>query len=240
MQPDTKINCPVCGRSNAAQSERCTFCGSSLRDAAQFSPEGRDQGISQDMRHASSTGPYIPTPPTSAPYPGAGPLPMPTPYYAGFWIRVFAYAIDSLIIHGLTGIIAFVSHLGYVAGSGGHSLFGDFASFVFETNYNLFVSAFIGMSLVYFTFFLARSGRTPGKRICRLKVIRADGGDITMAQALLRTVCLLITLFVFSPATLWVAIDRRKQGIHDKIAATFEIRLVTDRVGGWTPPPGTI
>jgi uncharacterized RDD family membrane protein YckC len=60
-------------------------------------------------------------------------------------------------------------------------------------------------------------GSTFGKRLFGLRVVRLDGGRVTPAQALGRS--LLLCLVV--PALVW---DRDTRGLHDKAVATVEVR----------------
>jgi len=228
------MTCPVCGRPTG-RAERCSFCGSSLEEAlAQVSADKDKRPPESDWGRGLPAGDsgWRPPPPgheygqqphytdTGAPPPGS----LQAPHYAGFWIRAVAYSIDSILVQVAAVAVMLVGHLGYAVGVGGHSSSFEFASWLIEMDYNLVASVVIAINLVYFTFFLSRSGQTPGKRLCGLKVTGPRGEALTVGRALSRTVCLLVTLCVFPPATLWVAIDRRKQGLHDKIASTFEIR----------------
>lgn len=65
---------------------------------------------------------------------------------------------------------------------------------------------------------LSTLGFTPGKRIFRTRVERVGGGRVTVVQALIRTVLLLLLI----PAVVW---DRDNRGLHDKAAASVELRF---------------
>jgi len=243
MQSGMTIKCPVCGRPNTNM-ERCTFCGTSLKEMAHPTPEqtGADPfGQAVPPRPQDPTKyPHTSFPSTPAPYPGTGPGPTTLPpQYAGFWIRAIAYGIDALIVQVLSAVILAVAGLGFMSGAG-EARFEDLFSRIFEMNFNFLQVASVAVNLAYFTFFLGRSGQTPGKMLCRLKVVRTDGASITYSQALVRTIGYYINAFTLCLGFLWVAIDRRKQGLHDKIASTFVIRLEPASVRGWEPPIGKI
>ncbi len=101
----------------------------------------------------------------------------------------------------------------------------------------------LGISLVYQTFFLVRSGATPGKMALRIRVRRtARPGPLTVAEALRRQaldvglqvlgavpVISLLTPMVSILDKLWLLWDPRRQTLHDKIA---------DTVVEQTPKPG--
>ena len=68
-------------------------------------------------------------------------------------------------------------------------------------------------------------GGTVGQRLLGMEVRReADGGRIGFWRACLRYVGLLISWWAFGIGLLWVGVDPRSQGWHDKIASTFVIR----------------
>jgi len=241
MQPTTKINCPVCGRPNT-QVERCTFCGTDLREMSRLTTGKQESGpSSQDIPPKPKdeyTSSYPSTPHPPAPYQGTGQVPTYAPYYAGFWIRALAYSIDGVILHVLVGFLLAIGLLGYFAGVSQWG-FDDLLSRIFEMNLNFVQAAAAVINLAYFTIFLGRKGQTPGKMICGLRVIRVDGGTPSYGQALLRTVGYYINAFTLCLGFLWVAIDRKRQGLHDKIAGTYEIRVGLAQIRGWdNPSPG--
>ena len=88
----------------------------------------------------------------------------------------------------------------------------------------LYLAASLLAGMTYFTWFHGIAGRTPGKMLLGLRVIQASGDPMTPGIAFLRWVGYLISGPVFCLGFLWVAFDGRKQGWHDKIAATLVIR----------------
>ncbi|MFI5528175.1 RDD family protein [Kitasatospora sp. NPDC051853] len=66
--------------------------------------------------------------------------------------------------------------------------------------------------------FLSTTGTTVGKRLFGLRIVRLDGGRVTIPQVLLRTVL----LFLVIPAAVW---DRDTRGLHDKAVRTVEVRI---------------
>jgi uncharacterized RDD family membrane protein YckC len=125
---------------------------------------------------------------------------IPAPYwmaagfeYGGFWIRLAAKWLDSLLLAAISFVCAI-------------SLVG------------LLVLPFV--LLGYFPFFWTR-GATPGQKICGLRVARAsDGAPITAATATIRFVVELvetvaIVIGVGIAAFCIAAFDRRKRAWHD-------------------------
>lgn len=147
--------------------------------------------------------------------------------YGGFWRRLFAFLIDEAILY-LLSLVLFVGALLALGLEGEMMLrvlssLGDPAQGI-----GLFALLYIAASLLagmaYFTGFHGIAGRTPGKMLFGLRVIQVSGDPITPGIAFLRWVGYLVSGPLFCLGFLWVAFDSRKQGWHDKIAATLVIR----------------
>jgi uncharacterized RDD family membrane protein YckC len=79
-------------------------------------------------------------------------------------------------------------------------------------------------SLGYLLFFWATSGRTPGKAILGLRIVRTDGGKLGLGKAIVRLIGYAISGIVIYLGFLWILWDKEKQGWHDKIAGTYVIK----------------
>jgi len=121
--------------------------------------------------------------------------------YAGFWVRFAAIVIDWIILGVAGAILAAISTRAYFYGTMGW----------------LLVAA-------YFIAFWTWKGQTPGKMALDLKVIKADGGPVDLATAILRYIGYLVSGLILGIGFLLIPFDSRKQGLHDKIAGTFVIR----------------
>ena len=83
-------------------------------------------------------------------------------------------------------------------------------------------------------------GGTLGKRAFRLRVVSKDFGRPDWPTVLFREVIgRIIVTGLFFVGYLWVAVDRRKQGWHDKIADTYVVKKVAAMVAPdpWEAPP---
>ena len=146
--------------------------------------------------------------------------------YGGFWRRLFAFLIDKVILYFVTLILFLIGLLAL-------RLKGNMTDRVLSSlgdpahGIGVFALLYIAVSLlagmIYFTGFHGIAGRTPGKMLLGLRVIQASGDPITPGIAFLRWVGYLISGPLFGLGFLWVAFDGRKQGWHDKIAATLVI-----------------
>ena len=123
---------------------------------------------------------------------------------AGFWMRVLAYIIDGLII-ALPSIAlgSVVLHAGKPGQAG--------INFLIE--------------LTYFVYFWSSygKGQTIGMQLLHMKVVKTDGSLLSVTGALLRFVGLIISSIPFCLGLIWVGIDAKKQGWHDKIAGSYVV-----------------
>jgi uncharacterized RDD family membrane protein YckC len=76
----------------------------------------------------------------------------------------------------------------------------------------------------YFVVFWSTTGQTPGSRLMRIRVVRAEEGEVVGAgRAALRFVFLTLSaiplLLGFAP----VLVDRRRRGVHDMLAGTVVV-----------------
>jgi uncharacterized RDD family membrane protein YckC len=143
---------------------------------------------------------------------------------AGFWWRSLAYIIDGFIL----GIIIFVLASPFL-------LVSMWADTVQQTSWviglvilvNLAIGLIIlGVIFCYTVIFEGRWGRTPGKYIAGLKVIKVDGTPIGYKEALLRNIPKFFGNFIIIDALIMVVFFRmEKQRAFDKVADTIVVHL---------------
>ncbi len=139
---------------------------------------------------------------------------------AGFWIRVVASLLDSLFAGMVQFFFAFI--LSVTAGNlmGGLDPQDSLAYGMLTTLFS------IAFGVTYSVFFTGYCGQTPGKMIVRIKVIRTSGAEIGYGRAFLREVPgKFLSSLIFGIGYLMVAFDDRKQGLHDRIADTYVVKL---------------
>ena len=83
---------------------------------------------------------------------------------------------------------------------------------------NLLVSAVYNVALMVWF-----NGRTLGKMMLRLRVVKKNGGRITILDALLRNVFGYMISQIFQLGFLWALFDKEKQAWHDKMAGTVVV-----------------
>jgi len=135
--------------------------------------------------------------------------------YAGFWIRVVAVIIDSIIMEIVQYAILIPAGLTSFSGSD-----------------NL-VSAAMGLSilismvlnLAYYLFFWTRYGATPGKMALGLKIVRPDGQLISMGQAIGRYFAQFLDVLILGIGYMMAGWDSEKRTLHDRLCDTRVIRV---------------
>jgi uncharacterized RDD family membrane protein YckC len=135
-------------------------------------------------------------------------------WYAGFWIRVLASIIDSLITGFFGGVIGFV--LGFV----GVALEMDMAilqllNFVSGTILGWLYSALLESSSMQGTL---------GKMALGLRVVDENGRRISFARATGRHFAKWLSSLALCIGFIMVAFTEKKQGLHDMLAGTYVIR----------------
>lgn len=142
------------------------------------------------------------------------------PPKAGFWIRLVAFLIDSVLITAVQVALGFA--LGWSA-----ALIGGLP--VEERELTIAVVTWLAgsiLGMLYYVLFTGYCGQTPGKMAVRVKVIRTDGSAITYGRAFLReTLGKFLSGIILGAGYLMIAFDPQKQGLHDKIADSYVIKL---------------
>lgn len=147
----------------------------------------------------------------------APPLPLARePEYQGLVTRAIAFTIDAAIISGVAVVV------GAAAGIALSVL-----SVPSEVETVVFAAAG-GLTLIwstaYFVTFWCTTGQTPGDRVLRIRVCRADDGAVLRpARALLRLVALTLAAIPLFAGFLPILVDDRRRGLHDMLAGTVVV-----------------
>lgn len=142
--------------------------------------------------------------------------------YAGFWIRVWASLIDTVLL----GV--FVYPL----------LTAIYGRDYWRTTTSIvrgpldFLLSWVLPAVVILLFWVTRQA-TPGKMAISARIVDAKTGDKpSTAQMLGRYLGYFVSAMPFCLGLFWVGFDPRKQGWHDKLAGTVVVR----KKGGATRP----
>lgn len=140
--------------------------------------------------------------------------------YAGFWLRVAAALIDSVLATAvILPLLILVYGKDYLLRMLG---LAESASY-FAGPAEVFLS-YILPAVAIIVFWITRQA-TPGKSALSLKIVDAQTlGPLSKGQALGRYLGYYISTIPLCLGLLWVAFDLRKQGWHDKLAGTLVIK----------------
>lgn len=143
--------------------------------------------------------------------------------YAGFWKRVVALLVDSVIVIILLIPIA---------------LFSLVDSLVW-----VYYVGSISLNWLYFAFFESSGWRaTPGKKLLQINVVNLNGDRITFARATGRYFAKFFSAIILGVGYLMAAFTGKKQALHDIIADTLVITDSKKELSGmraYIPSPAT-
>ncbi len=141
--------------------------------------------------------------------------------YAGFWVRVSAYVIDSVIIFfGLLFVRFFLFIIGLF-------LLDEAMNSNFLFSYSIKDIILYSCSVAYFVCSTYYTETTIGKKLMHLKVIsRTEGKPLTFINLLYReTVGRFLSGIFINIGYMMIGIDKEKCGLHDILCDT---RVVYD------------
>ena len=140
--------------------------------------------------------------------------------YASFGTRFGAYFVDGLI----TGLIGMVlgGLIGGVMGAAG-AVSRDNTTGLIAIQ---LLSGLAGFAVraAYFIYFIGKSGQTPGKKLCKIRVVTADGSPMTYGKATGRFFGYLLSGLILGIGFLMAAWDEEKRALHDRLCNTRVIK----------------
>jgi uncharacterized RDD family membrane protein YckC len=142
--------------------------------------------------------------------------------YAGFWVRFVAVLLDGIILFVASVIV---------------QLF--LAPMLRSTRTDVMLMALgieylIGMVIgaTYEGLFVSRLGATPGKMALDLKVVRPDGGPVSLGRAVGRYFAKIVSGIILGIGYIMAGFDSQKRALHDMICDTRVIKAPgSDRPG---------
>ena len=141
---------------------------------------------------------------------------------AGFWKRVAAYLIDSLVVGVASAVLGFILGLFLVPlGAMGGDSFGSSAYILGQIVIQLIS---VAISAGYYAWFHAsRNQATLGKMAIGIKVVRTDGSRISLARGVGRYFATILSAMIVGIGFLMAAFTERKQGLHDMLCDTLVV-----------------
>jgi uncharacterized RDD family membrane protein YckC len=134
--------------------------------------------------------------------------------YAGFWIRLWASVVDAVL-------------LWVIIIPAGLAIYGD--AYFEQTSFMPvgawdFLLGYVFPAVAVITFW-ATKGATPGKMLVHARIVDSTtGGPPTGGQLVGRYFAYILSMLPLLLGYIWVGIDAKKQGWHDKLAGTVVIR----------------
>jgi len=147
---------------------------------------------------------------SSSPEPAAGNL-----EYVGFWKRLIACLIDAFIMTVIAVPLLLAiygrSYVKLAQEGGGIAGVWDF------------LIQYVLPTIAVIVFWRYR-GATPGKMAISAKIVDAKtGGRPSTGKLVVRYFAYLVSILPLFLGFVWIGIDKRKQGFHDKIAGTLVV-----------------
>ena len=133
--------------------------------------------------------------------------------YAGFWIRVGAAIIDSILLLIIISplLTAIYGTEYWISESLVHGAWDVVLSYI--------------LPAIAVILFWKYKSATPGKMLLKLTIVDAETGDKpSTGQFIGRYFAYFVSIIPLFIGFIWVGIDKRKQGWHDKLAGTVVIR----------------
>ena len=138
----------------------------------------------------------------------------PQPEYVGFWARVGAAIIDTILM-----MVIVAPLLTYFYGAEYWVTSGRLIAGPADLLLNWILPA-----IAVILFWIYRQA-TPGKMAIRAKIVDAKTlGKPTTGQLIFRYLGYYVSIIPLMLGIIWVGIDARKQGWHDKLAGTLVVR----------------
>ena len=126
--------------------------------------------------------------------------------YARFINRLIAFIIDGLLLGAIYMVIILI--------------------------FREWIAALLGnlVAIAYFSYFESSEKQaTIGKALMKIKVTDREGGRITMAKAVVRSIGKYISGAIFCIGYIIALFTERKQALHDIIADTLVVEGVVDQ-----------
>lgn len=106
-----------------------------------------------------------------------------------------------------------------------YSEISKFANLLGIIAFSLSVFVSIIFYAIYEIFMLKKNGQTIGKKLLGIKVIKTNGESLTWSTAIIREIGEIINAFTIGIGYLIIIFDDKKQGLHDKIADTYVVKV---------------
>jgi uncharacterized RDD family membrane protein YckC len=132
----------------------------------------------------------------------------------GIGPRLGARVVDTVMIFVLSLVVATI-----------FGLLGEFIGFYARNTQGWapFLTAASGLvfSIIYYIYLWSKDGQTLGDTLFGNRIVTAEGTPPSLGGAIVRFVGYVISAVALSLGFIWIAIDGKRQGWHDKMARTY-------------------
>jgi uncharacterized RDD family membrane protein YckC len=140
--------------------------------------------------------------------------------YVGFWARFGAFFVDSIVASLLMMPLMNSSSDLATLNSSDPALLDAYLQELFGPQTIMEILIIAVIIIAFWIYYAA----TPGKMLFRGYIVNAkDFRKVSTKQLVIRYIGYYVSLLVFGLGFLWIGIDKRKQGLHDKMAGTVVI-----------------
>ena len=226
--------CPACGNTNAIGAEGCASCGEPFPaiDVTPAAPDDNEaaalRSVAESMarQRRAAPGSVAPARAGTAAWAAAG---RPA-HYAGFVIRLVAFAIDIVVLGSFTVPLVVAVIYGVKAGLVASKTPVRFVETEDALN-QLIGYAWLAMAALYFTMLHRSTGQTIGKAVVGIAVRRArDLAAIGVIRSVLRVLGYGVSTCLFFLGFLTVMLNPRKRAWHDYLTGTCVVHLAPEEV----------
>ena len=140
-------------------------------------------------------------------------------HYGGFWIRFVALFIDGLITGFASAAVQAILVPGLAFSRG-----GAMRSTTAIAAVGLAYLVGISIACAYESLFVYKLGATPGKIIFGLRVVRPDGGPISLGRSIGRYFAKMLSGIILGIGYIMAGFDAEKRALHDMLADTRVIK----------------
>jgi uncharacterized RDD family membrane protein YckC len=160
--------------------------------------------------------------------PGTLPGDMSAPQYAGLVSRGVAFAVDAVVTAVVAVVCFTVLRTTFAAVGVSLSPDGRGGALAFLLSFPVVFAAYSATCW-------ALVGRTPGMLVSGVRVVAETGDPPGARRSVVRALGYWVSS-VFFVGFAWIAVDRRRQGFHDKLAGTFVVYDWEPASSARTPP----
>lgn len=198
--------CSNCGNPALPDGKFCLFCGDVLAEPPQKASTIADPSNPKNAQEEAASEP---------------------PEYAGFWLRVWAGAID-VTLEALAALVITV-----IVGFAMKVIGGHFGLSPITSSYVTGIAFILVLTIgawLYCAFSESSDHRaTLGKRIVGLQVVTASGDRLTFGQATVRHFMKFLSLFTAGVGFMMAGWTKRRQALHDMPSDCVVIRVPPER-----------